>query len=330
MRTLFALAVGVALAAPSAASAQAKPPGKIKLAVMDIRPLGADKEKAELLSEVALTEAGNDGRFDVIGRSDIQSMLGFQKQKAALGCSDDASCIAEIGGALGVDYIVVGSIGKLGSLYRLDIKLVESKKAKVFARAGDNVEGREEELVKKVQKLVHDVLAKVPPRPGDAVAEKPPEKPADKPADKPKPRPDDKVAAVKPPDKKPDDKLAAKPPDPSTEIKDEPKGGGLTRRTGAYIAGGAGAACLAGGALMGGLALSADNAEKAATDVPTYESNKSSAKSRALVADILYGAGVVGLGVGAFLFFTGDSGSGAGLAVIPTAEGASAHAVVRF
>ena len=94
--------------------------------------------------------------FDVVGRSEIfRAMLGFEKQRQAVGCTEDASCLAEIGGALGVDYILIGSLGQtLGALARLDLKLVETRKARVRNRIGVSLQGQQEKLVATTQRAI--------------------------------------------------------------------------------------------------------------------------------------------------------------------------------
>jgi len=141
LRRAMVLAV---LAFPLVASSA---PRKVRVAVMEFRPLGTEQAKADLLSEVALTRASSMKGFQVIGRSDIAALIGFEKQRQVVGCSDDYGCLAEIGGALGVDFIMVGSLGRLGTLYRIDVKLVDTKKAEVKGRIGVTVEGGEEDLV---------------------------------------------------------------------------------------------------------------------------------------------------------------------------------------
>lgn len=136
----------------------AKPAAKQKLAVLEIRPLGTEAARAELVSEIALTEASAVKGYDVIGKSDIVSILGFEKQKAVLGCTDDSACLAELGGALGVDLVLVGSLGRIGALYRLDLKLVDSRRARIKGRVGVNVEGQEEKIVQATQRAVRALL----------------------------------------------------------------------------------------------------------------------------------------------------------------------------
>jgi TolB-like protein len=179
----------VALLGPVAASAA---PKKVRVAVMEFRSLGTEPAKAELLSEIAMTRASQMPGFEVIGRSDIASMIGFDKQRQVLGCTDDSNCLAEVGGALGVDFVMVGSLGRLGSLYRIDLKLVDTKKARVKGRIGVSVEEKEEKLVAAVERAVRDLLEPETPRdePPAPVAAAP--KAESKPDLKPRPPPETK------------------------------------------------------------------------------------------------------------------------------------------
>lgn len=97
-------------------------------------------KRAAELEELALTELTRPGRLDVIGRSDVATLLGLERQKALLGCGDDGSCIAEIGAALGAPYLVTGRVGSAGPLMRVDLKLVEVASSRVLAREGQVIE----------------------------------------------------------------------------------------------------------------------------------------------------------------------------------------------
>jgi TolB-like protein len=177
MRTMTALVLACcsvpALAADARPAAQ---PRRLRVAVMDMRPLGTEGIKAELLSEIALTEASTVQGLDVVGKSDITAVLGLERQKQMLGCGEDTSCLAEIGGALGVDYLLTGSLGRLGTLYRVDLRLVDARKARVLGRAGESVSGEEEKLVGAVQRGVLQLLE--PLAPAGAAARASPSPPA--------------------------------------------------------------------------------------------------------------------------------------------------------
>jgi len=95
---------------------------------MDPRTLGS-------LEEMVLTALSDSGRFRrVVGRSDIASVLGWEANKQKLGCDESSSCVAEIAGALGVDFVAALDVGRFGEVYILSLKILETRRATVLAR----------------------------------------------------------------------------------------------------------------------------------------------------------------------------------------------------
>lgn len=122
--------------------------GRKKIAVMDLKAIqGVSAGTVEILGSVVAADLARQG-LDVISKSDIQAMLGFQKERQLLGCTEDAGCIAEIGGSLGVDYVLTGQVGQIGSQYNLSLLLVDSRKAKVLSRLSSFCDANEDSLVK--------------------------------------------------------------------------------------------------------------------------------------------------------------------------------------
>ncbi len=75
----------------------------------------------------------------VVGADEIRAMVGLERQKQLLGCTE-MSCLAEIGGALGADRLVLGSLSRFGETYVVDLKLVEARTAKVLAEGSTRVQ----------------------------------------------------------------------------------------------------------------------------------------------------------------------------------------------
>jgi hypothetical protein len=151
------LLAALVLLAPGAAVADA--PQRTKLAVMDLRAeRGMDPSLVRLLNEVLLASFQQQGQYETIGSSDIVAMLTLEEERIKLtGCADDA-CLAEIGGALGVDLLAAASAGRVGSLWVLTLKLVDVKRARVLARAVEEVEAAEEKLLAGVRRAVASVV----------------------------------------------------------------------------------------------------------------------------------------------------------------------------
>lgn len=141
---LFALALIVAAVDPPAPEA----PTACKIAVLDLVGRGlsaADHDFPLLLSEVMANEVAAASKCQVISQSDIKSMVDFEATRSQ--CAEGGeSCLAELGQALGVDRIVAGSIGKLGTDYVITVRLVDIAKAVVEQRAEEVVSGQPERL----------------------------------------------------------------------------------------------------------------------------------------------------------------------------------------
>jgi TolB-like protein len=152
--------LAVALLAGSA-PARAEAPKRPRLAVLGLRAISVDEAKVDLLSEVALTEASRFPSLDVMGRSDVAAILGFERQRQLLGCKEDAACMAELGGALGADYLLVGSLGRIGNLLRLDLRLLDPRKARVLGRFGESIEGEEDRLLTALQRGVAELVGPI-------------------------------------------------------------------------------------------------------------------------------------------------------------------------
>jgi hypothetical protein len=158
-----AVAAALAVALPLCAAAQAKP----KIAVLDFSAHGASKELASAAGGVAANELDRMGAFQIVTADAIRNMLAFEKQRQMLCCAD-AGCMAEIGGALGVDWLVSGKVTKLAAAggipetLSVDLTLTNVRKAQ---REGSVIETArsETELVartgKAAQKLVARILA---------------------------------------------------------------------------------------------------------------------------------------------------------------------------
>jgi TolB-like protein len=289
----------LAAALPLAASAA---PARVKVAVMDVKNVqGVPEGTAIILTDIVVSEVAR-SRVDVVSKGDIAAMIGFEKEKQILGCSDDSKCLAEIGGALGVDYMLTGQVGLIGSRYRISLLLVDSKKAKVAARSARFCDRNEDALAQAAQETVAELLAAIPrPEGAPAAAAAAPPKPA---AAAPKP-------AAAPP------AAVAAAPVSQMVVKRGPN------RTGAWIAIGASGACVLGGVLLGLSAKSQYNDLSAQQGDPNYatiwlnESRKIERTAKA--ADGFYLLGVIGAGVGTWLWLS--AGSSDGVAVVPVATG---------
>ncbi len=98
---------------------QEKPP----LAVLDFTAEGLTIQESRFLTNRLRTQLGQIGGFDVLGRSEMETIFESRNYND-FDCITD-ECAVRAGRILGVDMVVSGVIGKLGSTYTIDIRLVD-------------------------------------------------------------------------------------------------------------------------------------------------------------------------------------------------------------
>jgi hypothetical protein len=81
--------------------------------------------------------------------------------------------VAEIGGALGVDKLALGNVGKLGRTYLLTLKLIDVNRARVEGRYTETIEAEADALIAAVRKGVPRIFSAVLATPAPAPARDP-------------------------------------------------------------------------------------------------------------------------------------------------------------
>lgn len=154
MRSWLVVAcIAATLLPASAARAASKRP---KVVVLNIKPVDDSTQKiASTLTEILTTDLAKTGRFEVMAESEIGALLSLEKQRQLLGCSD-AGCLAEIGGALGCDFLLLGTLGKFGQQLRIDLKWADARRSRIVGRDGELV-GSVDELVPAGRRLLKSV-----------------------------------------------------------------------------------------------------------------------------------------------------------------------------
>jgi TolB-like protein len=318
---LVLVAASIASAAPSG--------GRTRVAVTDIKNVqGVAPGTATILTDIVVNEVARAG-FGVVSQSDIDAMLGFEKKKQMLGCTEETSCLAEIGGALGVDYLFSGQVGKMGSRYRLSLMVVDAKRAAVVARAAQFTDADEDDLARTAEEMVAKLTKEIWALRQAAAAPR---------AAEPRPA----VAGAQPPSHVTPAPAAAKvdlaPRPPVSEaapVAPEPEGSRrFGRRAGWWAVGGGGAALVV-GAVAGLTARAKLNALKdgwADNNYPSlYDSKSGDVKSFALIADVCFVAGVATAGWGTWLLLRKEPESmPVAVAPVPLVGGGAIVATGRF
>ncbi len=114
---------------------------KLKVAVLDLRKSDhVDAELARSLTALIPQVLDELGAFKAISMEEIRQMLALEQVKQMLGC-DDVSCLAELGGAVGAQYMVSGSILLSGDAYLLQLQLSNIAAASVEGRVSRDYKG---------------------------------------------------------------------------------------------------------------------------------------------------------------------------------------------
>ena len=119
------------------------------LAVLDFEPRGINSLEAATLTDRFTSEIGKTEAMLLVDRTMVEEILkeqGFQQS----GCTTD-ECAVEVGALLGVQFMISGSIGKLGETYTIDAKMVS-------VESGASVETRNVTYIGKVDGLVTEIL----------------------------------------------------------------------------------------------------------------------------------------------------------------------------
>jgi TolB-like protein len=149
--------LAAALLAVTPLLAAAAPSDHPKLAVLEVKAgQGLSPKAGALLTSIIISDAARAG-FEVVSQADITAMLAFQKQRQMLGCSDEG-CMAELGGALGADYVLSGEAARVGSQDHLSLTLLDARKGKVLGRSAGFSPAGDDELTVAIQQRLRALL----------------------------------------------------------------------------------------------------------------------------------------------------------------------------
>jgi hypothetical protein len=122
--------------------------GRLKIAILNLKNAnGVTQGDAELISDRLRNEFFSTGTVDIMERDQMQAILkeqGFQQSGST--CTDEG-CMVEMGKLLGVGRLVTGSVGKLGSMYMINIRIVNVVSGKIERVISEDVKGNIEDLV---------------------------------------------------------------------------------------------------------------------------------------------------------------------------------------
>ena len=273
-------------------AAQAAPALRIACVELTLES-GVSEGTRDLLYERLLAQVEAAGPHEVLGKTDIDTMLGLEEERQKLGCLDKASCIAEIGGALGVQQIISGNIGRIGESLLLNLKRIDVRRAKAVSRVSRRFKGgSEEQILDALPDIVKELFG--------TSAEITDHESEPAPAAEPDPAPAPERQGTTEPTATP--VLVAGPGTP-----DDGKPSLVSRASfWGWLAVGVGVAAVLAGAGAGGYALKQQNdLESKRYNWSTYTRTVNGIESSALAADVLISIGAVAAAVGVVVLLVG-------------------------
>lgn len=134
----------------------------VKLVVLPLAPLGGVSDgTARLLGDALAGELRRRPGVSVLTQSDVAALLGLEKTRQMLGCSE-AGCMAEIGGALGADRVVHGSLGRVGESLVVNLSALDPKKGQAAASVSQRLRGAADEAFLDALPTIADALLAEP------------------------------------------------------------------------------------------------------------------------------------------------------------------------
>ena len=135
---------------------------RLKIAVLEVQVKNVDAETGAIFTEVLTAEVAAANKLNVISATEIAAMIGYEEQKQILGC-DDTSCMAEVGGAIGADYLMHSQVGKVGETFVVNIKVINVTEAKALKRVYKTVDGKIDLVLQAIRASVAEIFGMAAP-----------------------------------------------------------------------------------------------------------------------------------------------------------------------
>ena len=133
------------------------------VAVLDFAANGLPEYEVETLVERLRSELPNTGAVRLVDRKMLENILKEQGLQQS-GCTTD-ECSAQIGELLGAQFMISGSIGKLGDSFTVDMKMVSVTTGAAESAKSLTFDGTTGGLLIEMQILAWEIVDMKPPQP---------------------------------------------------------------------------------------------------------------------------------------------------------------------
>jgi TolB-like protein len=151
---LFRLVLLIPMVLMAAATHQ-----KLTFAVLNIKG-GSEIStgEAEIISDRLRIEIFKTGLVDMMEREQMQSILKEQGFQASGACTDEG-CMVQMGQMLGVQFLIAGSIGKLGTLFLVNARSVNVATGKIEKVVSVDIKGNIEDVVDELPRIARQLTS---------------------------------------------------------------------------------------------------------------------------------------------------------------------------
>lgn len=119
---------------------------------------GLSADESALLTDRFSVELGRMNVYRLVSQSKMKEVLEFQSFDASCGSTE---CAVEAGQLLGVEYIIYGSIGRIGTIYTINVYVTSVEKGDIVAsETVDHMGGIESLLTEGMAQVVGKLVMK--------------------------------------------------------------------------------------------------------------------------------------------------------------------------
>ena len=142
---------------------QDRPALALPIAVLTLEGRGVSAQEADILTERLRSNLVQNGRYQVVERSQMEAILkeqGFQQS----GCSTN-ECLVQAGMILGVEQMVGGTVGRIGTSYTMDVRLFDVESAQILKAVSRDYSGPIDGLLEITAEITRELAGDHTPSP---------------------------------------------------------------------------------------------------------------------------------------------------------------------
>jgi hypothetical protein len=142
---------------------------RVKVLVLDLEAIGTPSpEQVHFVTAEVARALAEPGNLEVLTADDLRRLAALEGDKQAAGC-DQTSCLAELANALGAEYVVFGTVGKIDDSLVVELSLFHAAEARAVGRR-DARGAQLSELLTRIRPAVHALAGTLLPPEADPSA----------------------------------------------------------------------------------------------------------------------------------------------------------------